>query len=301
MKKKFSFVILHYNVIEETIKCISSIKENCFSSAICNIIVVDNYSPNKTGKSLLELFRHDKTVDVILNEENLGFARGNNVGIKYARVNYHPDFVVVLNNDTCIIQRDFIERILNEWDNDEFAVLGPKILTPNGFNQNPCPKAISSIRILLKEIIRSYFGLFLVCLNMENKYLELKENVKKRIGVEGCLGRTYQDKQKKRQENVKLHGACFVFSNKFFDYYDGFCPYTFLYVEEDILYNLCRQKNLKTVYSPAIVIAHNENCATNSITKTLRKKRIFYYKERLKSLYVLYRVLKNDMKEWKNV
>lgn len=69
---------------------------------------------------------------LIRNTENLGFAKGNNVGIEYAKRNYKPQFIVVLNSDTELIQNDLVEKLDNEYRNSEFALLGPLILTADG-------------------------------------------------------------------------------------------------------------------------------------------------------------------------
>ena len=74
---KFAFVILHYNVLEETEKCIESIKTRCDADDYA-IIVVDNKSPNDSGSILNKKYADDTKVAVILNDKNLGFANGNN-------------------------------------------------------------------------------------------------------------------------------------------------------------------------------------------------------------------------------
>lgn len=290
----YSFVILHYNVIEETQKCVLSIKKY-MQDFVYKIVVVDNASPNKSGNKLVQLYQNDDDVVVILNEKNLGFACGNNIGIDFARKNFQPDFVVVLNNDVCLAQFDFAKQIAAEWETSNFAVLGPQIITPDGCNQNPFPKAIDSMKIWRKEYVRSYRHLVLTYINMEGPYMKAKEFAKKLLKIEGCYGGTFLQQQKDRQENVKLHGACLIFSTSFFEKFDGFNPHTFMYVEEDILYNQCRLNLMKTIYNPLILVYHNENAATNSVSSTVKKKRIFYYKERIKSLRVLYSILNRNL------
>ncbi len=51
------------------------------------IVIVDNASPDKSGALLKEHYKNDDHVEVLLNQENLGFARGNNVGFRYAEKN----------------------------------------------------------------------------------------------------------------------------------------------------------------------------------------------------------------------
>lgn len=292
-KKYFSFVVLHYNVIEETKKCVSSIKK-CMEDGFFSIVVVDNASLNGSGKELAEFYRNDRQVTVILNDKNEGFARGNNLGISYVRKNTQSDFVVVLNNDTIILQDVFAQLVEKEWNASHFAVLGPKIITPSGDNQNPCPKKIQTRQMVLWEFARSFAGVFLAALMLENIWLNFKKMIKFILKKDGCTGACYKRMQEERQENVKLHGSFWIFSKVFFEHFQGLDARTFLYVEEDILWNHLKNKHLLSVYNPSIKILHNESVATKSTMRSHRKKRLFYWKERIKSLCVLYNVVRYE-------
>ena len=87
-----AFVILHYNTLDETHKCINSIKE-LTGAEEAKIIIVDNASPNNTGSILAEEYESDTMVDVLLRNENGGFSAGNNAGCEYAVQKYNPDFL----------------------------------------------------------------------------------------------------------------------------------------------------------------------------------------------------------------
>ena len=69
MKKyRFSFVILHYKNVEETLKCIASIEE-MFDVEDYSIIVVDNGSGNGTGELLQQKYVNKEYVHVIINQQ----------------------------------------------------------------------------------------------------------------------------------------------------------------------------------------------------------------------------------------
>lgn len=106
---KFSFVILHYNTFTDTIECIDSIKKY-ISARSRDIIVVDNCSPDSSGSLLKLKYAEDDEVQVLMNSENLGFARGNNVGFKYAKER-GADFIVMLNNDTLLLDNSFCYQV----------------------------------------------------------------------------------------------------------------------------------------------------------------------------------------------
>ncbi len=285
----FAFVILHYNVIAETVACIKSIKERV--QAPVGIVVIDNCSPNGSGKELFEQYKEDNQVTVLLSEKNLGFANGNNTGIQYARKTLKADFVVVLNNDTYLVQDDFLEVIESEWNQSGFAVLGPKIHTFSGKNQNPVQHKIATIKDANFWIRHHTWGLIRAYLGVNGLYLNSKDRIKHLLGYKNKAKKIKESKDDVRQENVKLHGCCFVFSPKFFEYFDGFDPRTFMYIEEDILYTHVRKKGLLTVYNPKLEIFHAEKAATKSVTKTSRNRMIFGYREGLRSLKVLKKVI----------
>jgi len=281
-----SFVILHYNVLNETYKCIDSIKKR-MDTTHYSIVVVDNKSPNDTGKDLCNKYKTDPQVTVILNEKNLGFAKGNNIGIEYAKKVLKSDFLVVLNNDTYLIQDDFSSIIFKEWEKSYFAVLGPLIETPNDENQNPVAHEINTVKQVNFWIRHHQWGIFRTCLGINNLYLSIKDLIKRKIGYKNKTVALRDEKSNNRQENVKLHGCCFVFSPIFFENFAGFDPRTFMYLEEDILLTSIRQKGLLTVYNPSLKIFHSTKVATKSYTKKSRRTELFGYREGIKSLKIL--------------
>ena len=53
--------------------CVASIDNNIDTEKY-HIVIVDNASPNGSGKELEEYYEHSEKVTVLLSEENLGFA-----------------------------------------------------------------------------------------------------------------------------------------------------------------------------------------------------------------------------------
>jgi GT2 family glycosyltransferase len=97
--KKLPFVItvlLNWNKWEYTAECLRSLQNLDYLNN--QTVVVDNGSTNDSVTRLRSLF---PDVTLITNEENLGFAAGCNVGIRYA-LNQGADYVWLLNNDTVV-------------------------------------------------------------------------------------------------------------------------------------------------------------------------------------------------------
>lgn len=285
--EKFAFVILHYNTIEDTEACVKSIHNNCRNNDY-HIYIVDNASPNESGKLIREKYASDKKVSSILSNENLGFAKGNNLGITEAIKDGYSDFIVVLNSDTKIRQRDFCEKIIKSYNSNHFAVLGPTIYTPIGCTTiNPGRLYVLQGREL--DFLKNYYSKGLKYLKNEN-FLKLKI-LTKAMGLNARI-KNFRKRKFQYTENCVLHGCCLIFSKDYFGKFSGFDPRTFLYFEEEILYAHVIHSGLKTVYDPSIEIWHKEDGATDSVLGTGTKKMFFLYENILKSMQVYRSVLK---------
>lgn len=128
MKKVF-LIILNWNGREMTLNCLKSlgaIKQDSFS---LDVIVVDNGSADD---SVEKIHKAGPKVTVLENKENLGFAEGNNVGIKYA-LEKGADYVCLLNNDTRV-EPKFLEELVKAVQSDEkIGLIGGKIYFEKGY------------------------------------------------------------------------------------------------------------------------------------------------------------------------
>ncbi len=273
---KFAFVILHYKNIEDTIECIESIMNLNYNNKI--IIVVDNYSNNGTGEQLLKKYANNNIVKIIINNKNLGFAKGNNIGMKYAKKE-KAEFICLINNDTIIKQVDFIEKCIQYYDEQKFYICGPKIISLiDGGNQNPfvVPNHFintkkKALELYIKGIIK-YIS-FLITKKM---WWEREEKKKLTKGLENTNLNSFKD-------DFLLHGACIIFSPGYINRYNKICDLTFMYEEETIIYLLAKKLNLKMVYYPNIEIYHKEESSTKTIYKDEIQKLKFGLREDMKS------------------
>jgi O-antigen biosynthesis protein len=91
--------------------------------------VVDNASTDGTPEKLRALERHDDRLRVVLNDTNLGFAAGNNVGMRLAR----GEYLVLANNDI-VFTRGWVRDLIRPMQLDpRIALVGP--LTNNTGNE----------------------------------------------------------------------------------------------------------------------------------------------------------------------
>ena len=286
----FTFVILHYLNFDDTLRCVNSILDNV-NYPDYNIVVVDNGSPNDSGKKLESHFGSKSEIQIILNQENLGFARGNNVGYKYAKETLKSDFIALINNDTIIDQPDFIERVLQQFSRSRFHVLGPDIISlKDGHHQNPRPATLQD-----KEVLKKYLINYRLSLTLNYIFLDkILEQLKKKIFPKPLLlppvDFTAQDHNQEKL-HAKLHGSALIFSPLYIAKYDGLNPDTFMYSEEAILFYQIRLDGLISIYDPKIKIWHKEDASTERMMGAGYKKRRFYLKNCLKSGKVLLKLM----------
>src|SRR3989344_2005416 len=129
--KKIAIIILNWNRKDETIECIKSLSHINYSNLQCEIVVVDNASTDGSIKELGKLKLKFK-IKIIINKSNLGFAAGNNVGIRYALKN-NFDAILILNNDTFVDKNLLVELVNIADKSNNWGMISPKIYFAKGF------------------------------------------------------------------------------------------------------------------------------------------------------------------------
>lgn len=119
-----AIVILTWNQRELTLDCLASLTEMDYPANRLQTIVVDNGSHDDTPAAIREQFPN---VTVLENADNLGFAEGNNVGIRHA-LQGSAQYIMLLNNDT-IVGHEMLTNLLAVMDQKpEVGIVGPKML-----------------------------------------------------------------------------------------------------------------------------------------------------------------------------
>ncbi len=118
-----SLITVNYNTLKDTVEFLETAQQLRYSPL--EVIVVDNASKERPGKALTEKFPF---IVFIQSEKNLGFAGGNNLGIRVAKGHY----LFFLNNDTLLFP-DFLEPIVEFMEaHPEVGMASPKVLNADG-------------------------------------------------------------------------------------------------------------------------------------------------------------------------
>ena len=270
----FSFIILHYGNISDTFECLTSLKRFEKDS---HLIVVDNNTLNEEDEKSIRNF----TNDVLKLDKNYGFAKANNKGIEYAKKKYNSKFYIVINNDVFITQDNFLKIIEKDYKDYNFDMLGPSISSPTNESVNPFPVYKTKEEIIYQinktnKLIKLYNNALLY--NLLKMYLKVKHIFKRPIKpVNGSS----------LEKDVALHGCALIFSDKYVKkYVYPFYNDTFLFHEEEFLYQRVIKDNLVSIYDPNLKIFHKEGSSIKK-NKNERQSKLFREKERIKSLELL--------------
>ncbi len=263
----FCFLILHYMDADLTCKTVESVL-NLVDFCDSQIIIVDNASPNGSGKLLKEKYNEIDYIHMVLSSENVGFSAGNNLGFRYIKDNFLTDFIVVINNDILFPQKNFISKVKELYKEDPFWVAGPDIFQPHK-NYHSSPEADKwrtekEIKLLVKEIewekekLKKNFSICGLKLYLKDCYAK---SMIVRLIIK--LNRYMQGQKKaydKRGINVVLQGSCLIFDKRYCEKNEElFLPLTFMYAEEEILTWNCKKNNWEIKYFPEIQVWHENH------------------------------------------
>lgn len=164
---RLSVIILSYNTLELLRKCLESVP----APPGVEIIVVDNASTDGSPEMVAKEF--PKAV-LVANRKNLGFAGGNNLGIKIAK----GEYLLFLNSDTVVKPGALSEAVDFMEKNPEVGAFSPKTLLANGQMDPDChrgfPTPWASISYFLG--LEKFFPKSKVFGQYHKFYLDLNHN-----------------------------------------------------------------------------------------------------------------------------
>lgn len=122
MSEPFVYIVLlNWNGCRDTIECVESCRKLSYPNF--RILLVDNGSSDGSESMLRQRF---SDAEIIQTGANLGFAGGNNIGIRYA-IEHGADYIWLLNNDT-VVEPDSLSALVRGVEKDSrIGMVGSKI------------------------------------------------------------------------------------------------------------------------------------------------------------------------------
>lgn len=247
-----SIIIVNYNTYSLLENCIKSIYQ--FTKEISfEIIVIDNASKDNSATLIKENF---SKVILIESDENLGFGKANNLGIKRS----NGDFVFLLNSDTLLVSNavfilsDFLAK------NPMVGICGGNLF--NGNNQ-PTLSYLPNMPDLIEDIDYYLFGWKI----RKSKY---KKNFNFNHSLHPIFIKGY------------ISGADMMIRKQVLKEVGLFDPDFFLYYEETELTYRIKNKGYLVASVPQSKIIHlqgsSEQIKENTLREMLKSKFIYYSK-----------------------
>ncbi len=145
---KLSVIILNYNVRYFLELCLHSVQK-ATQTIDSEILVIDNASSDKSIEAIKNKF---PDVIFIQNTENVGFPKGNNIGVAQAK----GDYICILNPDT-VVAEDTFEKLLPFAENEPtFGALGCHLVDGSGNFLPESKRGIPTPWVALTKIFSLY-------------------------------------------------------------------------------------------------------------------------------------------------
>ncbi len=271
------FVVLHYESLNDTKECVDSLV-NYINRNNAHVVIVDNGSQKGKLNELEPIYQNNKNIYFLYSSENLGFAKGNNIGFCFAKKELNADIIVLCNNDLIFKQEDFCEKLEMHATSGGFDSAGPKIMSlVDGKNQNPVPVQYATLKELKKRIFKYRVLLFFSFVNLD-------------VVLQKIAAKEIEEYHPKKDEDFQLFGACLIFGKNYIDQFDGLYDGTFMYAEECILKERIKRSNMSMVYYDDLEVFHKEGSSTGATYGKGIKKRQFYYKCSIASCNILKKI-----------
>lgn len=275
-----SIVVLDYKSAQNTIIYIDHILQHIADKSELTFVIVDNSvddanyrklkSVLKDSDNILEdkrntilSFWRNTAIPVALcqNDNNGGYAQGNNVGAYLAVDVFSPSMIIISNNDIEVIDETMnFQEFQDIFDRyPDVGCIGPKIIGKDGIDQSPS-KYISLYERWIRMGFLFPFGKLL---NKSADEVIINRNSSKVYRVMGSF--------------LVLRTIAFLDCN-------GFDESTFLFAEEPILSERLRRAGFSTYYYNKIRLLHNHGATINNNYRTIDKIRmrfrseLYYYK-----------------------
>jgi len=220
-----SIIVVSYNTKAVTLRCLESVLGE-ISGHSTEVIVVDNASSDDSVDSIRQSF---PSVKVICNLRNIGFAAGNNLGMK----NAVGRFFLLINSDA-FVQPGAIKALFEFLtDNPDYALVGPRILNADGSLQRSCFRFPSPGRAWV-----------------ENLWISAP------FSPDSILGNYRRWPHDREQEVDWVIGACFMVRREAYKQIGGFDERFFMYAEETDWQLRMRRAGWKIGFTPAAIVTH---------------------------------------------
>lgn len=144
--EKISIIIPIYNAFEDTSKCIESVLKH--TKIPYELILIDDCSPDKRINALLDKMEKNPVIRIIRNNQNKGFVKTINIGIKSTKGD-----VVILNSDTIVTPKWLTKLVIAAYSNNLIGTVTPLSNAAGAFSIPPIePEFLDNHQMEMEDI-----------------------------------------------------------------------------------------------------------------------------------------------------
>lgn len=251
---QLSVIILNYNVRYFLELCVLSV-ESALKNIDSEIIVVDNNSQDDSCEMIKTRFPN---VKLIQNIQNLGFPKGNNIGVTQAK----GDYICILNPDTVVAEDTFEKVLAFTKKQSNLGIVGVKLIDGTGNFLPESKRGTPTPWVAFTKIVGLY-KLFPKS-NLFNKYYaqHLNENQTGEVEI--------------------LVGAFMFLKKVLYDEVGGFDEDCFMYSDDIDLSYMILQKGKTNYYFHETTVIHYKGESTikdGTYMKRFQEAMEFFYKK----------------------
>jgi GT2 family glycosyltransferase len=254
---QLSVIILNYNVRYFLEQCVLSVQD-ALSSIESEIIVIDNNSSDDSCEMIRSRFPNIK---LIQNSENLGFPKGNNIGVSRA----NGDYICILNPDTVVAEDTFTKVLAFAKGQHDLGIVGVNLIDGAGKFLPESKRGIPTPWVAFTKIT----GLYKIFPNSKycNKYYaqHLQENQTGKVEI--------------------LVGAFMVMKRDLYHEVGGFDEDCFMYSDDIDLSYMVLKKGKTNYYFSETTVIHYKGESTIKDEKYMKRFQCamnFFYKKHFK-------------------
>lgn len=254
---QLSVVILNYNVRYFLEQCVLSVQD-ALSSIESEIIVIDNNSSDDSCEMIRSRFPNIK---LIQNSENLGFPKGNNIGVSQAK----GDYICILNPDTVVAEDTFTKVLAFAKEQHDLGIVGVNLIDGTGKFLPESKRGIPTPWVAFTKIT----GLYKIFPNSKycNRYYAqyLQENQTGKVEI--------------------LVGAFMVMKRDLYNEVGGFDEDCFMYSDDIDLSYMVLKKGKTNYYFSETTVIHYKGESTIKDEKYMKRFQSamnFFYKKHFK-------------------
>lgn len=274
----YALILVDYNALEKAVAYTKLCRQYLGEAGASHVVIVENGTVEKPLEMLAQAFGEPKTHPCDQVEQtvycfekdgqqiaychsggNLGYARGNNLGVRIADAIWSDSFYIISNNDLVFekpLDMTLVDSLFDR--HPDIGIIGPTVITPAGERQSPRYWQSASHRLIANYWIPAFGGLL-----GEERRMRLWER---------CCRDTIDGAES--GYHAWVSGCFFFVRAETFHRAGMFDEHTFLYAEEMILAKRLEAVGSRVYFCREIEVIHKHAESTKKVLAAFRMTQI---------------------------